>query len=387
MLRRLSWRTMNGAIVAIYVAIGLASPAVVALQTAGEVEEAAPNAASAESSQGILPQNDVAASQNQVAAPAVEQAFVGTNQCFVCHRPQTNMWSETKHAQAFTNVPERYRSDATCLKCHVTGFGKANGFVAGTEKDLFMVGCESCHGPGAKHVDAANRFVLATPDEEAQIQKEMKQTIIRTPTDTVCAACHITQAHGTHPEYGESLPEPRIASSAVARGSSDQCNVSPLGTRAFGSTSAPTRYSPGYSVKTCGSCHYDQYLRARAEKHFSLSSMLPSKYMDDQNCQKCHVKGEAAASRVANTATHVNHIGVSCESCHGPALDHVQFNVRFIHGPPLRAELDQAARDSIRKTKPDSSCIECHVGESHKEHPEFEADSPDGSQIRKLSRR
>jgi hypothetical protein len=298
------------------------------------------------------------------AAPAVEQSFIGTNQCFACHRSQTNTWSETKHAQAFTHLPETYRSNEACLKCHVTGFGEAGGYVAGTEKDLLMVGCESCHGPGARHVDAAKRFVLAMPGEEEQIQKEMKETIRRIPPDNVCAGCHITQAHGAHPPFEDTLPAP------TADGSSSRGNVASAVSRGFASSSH-TRYVPGYTVKTCGSCHYDQYLHWRSEAHSDLAGALPTKYANDQNCINCHAEAGIASSSASLDVHHAN-VGVACESCHGPALEHVRFNVRYIHGPPLGPRLEEAARQTIRKRRPATACVQCHVGQSHKEHPQFD---------------
>lgn len=309
-----------------------------------------------------------ASSASEVPTPAVEQAYVGTNQCFQCHRPQTNTWSETKHAQAFTSLPERYRNDATCLKCHVTGFGEATGFVAGTEKDLLMVGCESCHGPGARHVDAAQRFVLAsTPDEEAKIEKELRDSVVKTPTDDVCIACHTTQAHGSHPPYEDTLPAP------TAVGSESRSKLVANATRSIASTSQ-TRYVPGYSVKTCGSCHYDQYLQWRTEVHSMLAASLPAKHVKDQNCINCHADAGFDRSLVS-TNPHQTQLGVACESCHGPALEHVRFNVRYIHGPRLGPRLEEAARQTIRKGKPPTACVQCHVGQSHKEHPQFEANN------------
>ena len=308
-----------------------------------------------------------AADQNSRAA-SVEQAFVGTNQCFACHRPQTNTWSETTHAQAFTLLPEKYRTDSACLKCHVTGFGHAGGYVAGTDKDLLMVGCESCHGPGARHVDAAQRFVMAsTPDEEAKIEKEMRETVVKEPKDDVCIACHTTQAHGSHPPYEDTLPAPSADSS------NGRNKLVSSGTKSFASTSQ-TRYMPGYSVKTCGSCHYDQYLQWRSEKHATLAASLPIKHETDQNCTKCHAEAGFVRSSVSTDAHHT-YVGVACESCHGPALEHVRFNVQFIHSPPLEPRLEEAARQTIRKGKPATACVQCHVGQSHKEHPQFQANN------------
>jgi hypothetical protein len=328
-----------------------------ALPSSGETRAA--SEAANEVPQAIAPDQNT-------TAPGVEQAFVGTNQCFVCHRPQANTWSETSHAQSFTHLPEKYRSDTSCLKCHVTGFGDARGYVTGTEKDLLMVGCESCHGPGAKHLDAAQRFLLAsTPDEEAKIEKEMRETVVKTPTDEVCIACHTTQAHGSHPLYEDTLPAP------PAKGQTGQRKLVSSISSVFASPS-PTRYVPGYSVKTCGSCHYDQYLQWRTEKHSTLAASLPAKHANDQNCTNCHANAGFVDSTVSTDVHHAQ-IGVGCESCHGPALEHVRFNVRFIHGPRLGPQLEEAARQSISKGKPATACVQCHVGQSHKEHPQFEA--------------
>jgi predicted CxxxxCH...CXXCH cytochrome family protein len=284
----------------------------------------------------------------------------------MCHRPHTNLWSETKHARAFSNLPERYRNDSSCLKCHVTGFGETRGYVAGTDKDLMMVGCESCHGPGAQHIDAAQRFVMAATDEGGKLEKAMRETVIKTPNDTVCIKCHITQAHQSHPPYiGQ--PADQIAGAAL------HSHVVTSRAKPGSIRAAPAWHSSRFNIKTCGSCHYDRYKQWTTEKHAELFARMPAKYWNDQACSNCHPRADAFVADTSrdNEEQHAS-VGVACESCHGPALEHVRFTRRFISGPPLGPQLEQAARHSIRKGKPSAGCIQCHVEQGHKEHPQFD---------------
>jgi hypothetical protein len=296
-----------------------------------------------------------------------EVHYVGTNQCFTCHRPQTNTWSETGHVHAFTHLPQQYQNDAACLKCHATGFGNASGYAAGSEKDLAMVGCEACHGPGAAHIEAAQRFILAEPGEEEKIEKQIRETIRKTPADAVCVACHIVQAHQHHPQYAGQPDADSGSGDAV------QCAPAfPAAARPAVVTS-PAISSSKYSVKTCGGCHYDQYGEWRTGAHADLAKMLPTQHLDNEECQQCHARAGAVAKVTRDVVEEpANLIGVGCESCHGPALAHVQFTKRFINSPPLGPKTEQAARNAITVGKPATTCIRCHLQERHSEHPEFE---------------
>jgi nitrate/TMAO reductase-like tetraheme cytochrome c subunit len=314
--------------------------------------------------------NDVQKSdspRDAAAATNPKQSYVGTNQCFTCHRPQTDTWSETKHSHAFTNIPKKYQNDPGCLKCHVTGFGKPNGYVAGTDKDLLMVGCEACHGPGALHVEAAKRFVMANPGEEVAIEKEMKETITKIPSDKVCAGCHVMQAHQKHPAYDGQV------SAKAANTPAGPCGPASVMTESSKPTAEQSISSSKYSIKTCGGCHYDQYEQWRTGTHANLAAMLPVKYSNDQSCQNCH-SNPAPVVKSASAAKDPHHhwVGVACESCHGAALEHIQFVKQFIGSPILGPKLELAARDAIHKGKPDATCILCHVRQTHKQHPQFE---------------
>ena len=293
-----------------------------------------------------------------------ENFYIGSDGCFTCHRAQGGSWSETNHAKAFENLPEKYRADSSCLECHVTAFGEEGGYAADMSaadaQSLQSVGCESCHGPGALHAAGVQRWMLAEPADEERLMKEMKAAIRKTTPDSVCAKCHKAQGHQSHPAY-EGQPTPlaravRMHSSAV------------------GIIPPPTPDS--YSVKTCGSCHYEQYKTWQVGKHIGLSTKIPEKYETDKKCLECHRESQDTSKWFTATADSQASSPVGCESCHGSGLKHVIFNKRYISAPPMGPELEQAARQSISKEKPVAACAQCHIQLAHKEHPKFEKPEP-----------
>ena len=80
--------------------------------------------------------------------------FAGSESCANCHPGADHAWRETGHARAFsTLVKNGADADPNCIACHTVGFGTPGGYrreFAGTK--LTDVGCESCHGPGSRHV-------------------------------------------------------------------------------------------------------------------------------------------------------------------------------------------------------------------------------------------
>ncbi len=64
-----------------------------------------------------------------------KQSYLGSDSCFTCHRDQGGSWTDTAHAKAFEVLPEKYRNDSSCLKCHVTAFGEPGGYALGMTAD------------------------------------------------------------------------------------------------------------------------------------------------------------------------------------------------------------------------------------------------------------
>jgi hypothetical protein len=82
---------------------------------------------------------------------------VGSESCRDCHESEYKTWAAGPHAAAVATLSKAGKSsNADCLACHTTGFGRPGGFPkdGGVEShtDLARVGCESCHGPGGEHV-------------------------------------------------------------------------------------------------------------------------------------------------------------------------------------------------------------------------------------------
>ena len=125
--------------------------------------------------------------------------YVGTSRCIDCHRSAGKVWEGSKHSHAYQTLvdakPTSNRQyDPECIVCHTVGFGYESGFQSekATPK-LLNVGCESCHGPGSRHVNDPNNMALraemnpwkAAPDETAE-QKERRIRRI----DDACQRCH-----------------------------------------------------------------------------------------------------------------------------------------------------------------------------------------------------
>ncbi len=308
------------------------------------------------------------AASQQESQPAVdaaaEQLYIGSDRCVTCHRTQTSVWAETPHALAYEHLPEQYRKDPSCLKCHLTGFAEPGGYVLGMPEDeakpYLSVGCESCHGPGAAHEDLVKQWTLSDPADEERLLVEMKEAITLNPPDSVCATCHTRQGHQGHPPYdGQPLPQPAFHSNQKTTASSVALPPSPH----------------SYSVKTCGSCHYVQYKQWSVGSHVDLSARLSTRYESDQSCLECHrpnLRPWDWYNPPEDTQVDVSQVGVGCESCHGAAHKHVLFNKQNILGPKLTPEMEEAARQTIREGQPVARCVQCHTRDGHKAHPEFE---------------
>ncbi|MCF0234258.1 MAG: hypothetical protein HUK22_04685, partial [Thermoguttaceae bacterium] len=121
--------------------------------------------------------------------------FVGTRKCQSCHEDSYRVWARSKHATAWKSLTDTATPprdfDPECIGCHVDGweglqhFPYADGFISEAETPHLMnVGCESCHGPGEKHV-------AAELDADEPTQEKIRAAMrIGEGVKKTCYSCH-----------------------------------------------------------------------------------------------------------------------------------------------------------------------------------------------------
>ena len=137
-----------------------------------------------------------------VAEPPSDQTYTGSKRCASCHFKAFMSWKKTGHAKAFEDLPTKYKTDETCLKCHTTGFGTPTGYKDATTASLAGNTCETCHGPGSAHETSAEKYAKVKELTPAQ-EEEVRGTIWKLVPGNVCVTCHQTKAHVAHEKYDE----------------------------------------------------------------------------------------------------------------------------------------------------------------------------------------
>jgi hypothetical protein len=150
-----------------------------------------------------------------IALADEENQFVGSDKCKNCHSgakkgDQHGSWLKHKHAKAYATLatPEAKKlgetkgvaepqKDKACLACHVTAFNVPD---AQKNKKFDMtqgVQCETCHGPGGKHVKA--RLAAEEEEDDSKVVTIGKDEIIHVPNEELCLKCH----NADSPNYKE----------------------------------------------------------------------------------------------------------------------------------------------------------------------------------------
>jgi tetratricopeptide (TPR) repeat protein len=251
---------------------------------------------------------------------------------------------------------------ANCQGCHASqlrvedaGTGRSTNFT--TNFTSLAINCESCHGPGRRHVDLAERGALSTGD----IGMTSLRTLQKDASLDVCFQCHAVK---------DQLREGFISGDSLAQFYSiglpalGERPLHPDGrTRTFAYQEAH-RYSDCYvnGGMTCTSCH-----DPHSQGYRTVTGQPLADRFDDRQCTSCH------ASKATATSGHTHHsvgsAGIRCTSCHMQYLQQPETaNPRTGAAPITYARSDHSI--SIPRPRADSAlgvrnaCAACHSGRS-----------------------
>jgi DmsE family decaheme c-type cytochrome len=231
-------------------------------------------------------------------------------------------------------VAADYVGADTCLGCH-EGMDKAmaatpHGKAAHPRSPAAAQGCETCHGPGSRH--------LEDPSDDTTIRKFARMA----PRDTneTCLTCHVKSPHTLW-----------LGSAHDAR------NLSCISCHSVHAPKSPSaQLTAGSQVELCATCHRVQ---ANKMKRVSHMPVIEGK----MQCSSCHNPHGATNVKLLGVGNWINE---SCVSCHtekrGPFLfEHAAGRESCIscHDP------HGSSNDRMLVAKVPMLCQRCHIGTRH----------------------
>jgi DmsE family decaheme c-type cytochrome len=242
-----------------------------------------------------------------------------------------------------------YVGEETCVTCHESE-GKAlhqtlHGKAQNPRTPAAGQSCETCHGPGQKHVDSGKK-------------EDIKRLTVLSPKDAnaTCLSCHTKSSHAN---WQGGMHDARNVSCVTCHSVH-----SPKSERAQLKTATVTQ--------TCETCHKQEAMKVKKSGHMPVRE-------GKMDCVTCHSPHGSNNVRMLKTGNTLNEM---CASCHsekrGPFLwDHAagRENCATCHDP------HGSNNDRMLVAKDPMLCQRCHVSSRHP------ATIYDGTQVAAASNR
>jgi hypothetical protein len=236
--------------------------------------------------------------------------YLGSVGCAECHGSIYAEETNTSHATALETLKRIHQqNNASCLPCHVVGYGVSTGFQNETATPhLAGVQCENCHGPAEAH--AANPIDPASRP-------------VREISSMLCGGCHTGDHHPTYEEWEgsahahvtEELVEEFNTTNLVANtnrmNTCGPCHSGSVRLSLLESEPLPSGHEAGAIAASCVICHDPHARTPNGEQlrnpvystnfySYSTSVAFSNQYNPDINiCGQCH---NARGARWQDTA-------------------------------------------------------------------------------------
>jgi DmsE family decaheme c-type cytochrome len=246
-----------------------------------------------------------AAAQNPPAAPAAASTqagtYVGTETCLACHEDAADHLKNTAHWR-----------------------------IANPRSPAATMGCESCHGPGSRHIE--------DPSDDTSIRKFSKMA--SRDVSATCLTCHTKASHAL---WDGSIHDARNLSCTTCHSVHE-----PKG--------ATAQLKAANELDVCVSCHRTQVQKVKRPSHMPVVE-------GHMQCSSCHNPHGSNNVKLLGTGNWVNE---SCVSCHtekrGPFLfEHAagRESCTTCHDP------HGSSNEKMLVGKLPMLCQRCHIGTRH----------------------
>jgi DmsE family decaheme c-type cytochrome len=227
-------------------------------------------------------------------------------------------------------APGDYVGEDTCLGCHEDRAykGTLHGLAMKERTPAATHGCESCHGPGKKHVDSGDPADILNPGKMKP--QEASQ---------ICVTCHNRGSH------------------ALWDGSQhDQRNVGCISCHSIHDPKGPSQLKVENQMMLCSTCHRGIVNKQHRFNHMPVREGA-------MTCTSCHNVHGTQNVRLLRTGTTIDE---ACTSCHadkrGPYLwEHAPVSESCItcHDP------HGSNNERMLVSKVPFLCQRCHVTSRH----------------------
>lgn len=221
--------------------------------------------------------------------------------CGNCHVDHQNKWTTTAHADAYATLQASGNAQDFCYRCHTVSengnqLSTAAGWSVIQDTAYHDVQCESCHGPGAEHVETPD----ASDHPLARVRVLAADIVtgdVNSDTATVsgsCAECHSGAHHPFVDEWRQSGHARALMEEDIFIADESPtcapCHEGRAALRAWGVTAnyfeRDSAATDAHLGVTCAVCHDPHNGQFEGQLRYSISDAT----FEGNLCMKCHVR-------------------------------------------------------------------------------------------------